>query len=179
MAVQHTDNSAAEFVSAGLPGLDSILGGLRSGDNVVWRIDSVEDYRAFVAPFGAVALAAGLRVVYIRFTFHPPVMETDQISAIYNLDAYRGFESFTVHLHTIIGPEGEGIFHVFGCLFDLLDAWATDGMVGNFFRVTCPYLVVGLGTRAVDRVEGDYQLRADIMNQQVVCSRTAEPKSRQ
>ena len=23
---------------------------------------------------------------------------------------------------------------------DLLDAWATDAMIANFFRVTCPYL---------------------------------------
>ncbi|HEY6009431.1 MAG TPA: PEP/pyruvate-binding domain-containing protein, partial [Geobacteraceae bacterium] len=34
----------------------------------------------------------------------------------------------------------EGVFYVFDCLSDLLDAWATDTMIGNFFAVTCPYL---------------------------------------
>jgi hypothetical protein len=33
-----------------------------------------------------------------------------------------------------------GAFYVFDCLSDLLVAWATDAMIGNFFQVTCPYL---------------------------------------
>jgi hypothetical protein len=32
------------------------------------------------------------------------------------------------------------VFYVFDCLSDLLSAWATDLMIGNFFRITCPYL---------------------------------------
>ena len=82
------------FVTTGLPGLDAILGGLRLGDNVVWRVDSVDDYRAFVAPYVAAATAAGRRVVYIRFASHPPVVETSAVGAVYDLDALRGFESF-------------------------------------------------------------------------------------
>jgi len=31
-------------VSTGIPGLDSILDGLRIGDNVVWRVDNIADY---------------------------------------------------------------------------------------------------------------------------------------
>ncbi|MCC6473026.1 MAG: PEP/pyruvate-binding domain-containing protein, partial [Burkholderiales bacterium] len=48
--------------------------------------------------------------------------------------------SFTVGLHNILGQEGREAFYVFDCLSDLLDAWATDSMIANFFRVTCPYL---------------------------------------
>ena len=51
------------FVSTGLTGLDAILGGLRLGDNVVWRVDSVDAYRAFVAPFVAEARTAGYDAV--------------------------------------------------------------------------------------------------------------------
>ena len=36
--------------------------------------------------------------------------------------------------------KGSGVFYLFDCLSELLDAWATDGMIGNFFTVTCPYL---------------------------------------
>lgn len=130
----------ARFVSSGLPGLDAILGGLRLGDNVVWRVDSVDDYRAFVAPFVAAAMAAGRRVVYVRFGSHAPLVERKAVDMVYDLDALRGFESFTVRLHTLIAEEGEGVFYLFDCLSDLLDAWATDTMIANFFRVTCPYL---------------------------------------
>lgn len=135
-----SEHGAERFVTTGLPGLDAILGGLRLGDNVVWRVDSVEDYRTFTAPYVAAAAAAGRRVVYIRFASHAPVVDTSAVNAVYDLDALRGFESFTVRLHTIIAQEGKEVFYVFDCLSDLLDAWATDGMIGNFFRVTCPYL---------------------------------------
>jgi hypothetical protein len=128
------------FVTTGLPALDTILEGLRLGDNVVWRVDDVADYRTFVVPYVEAALAAGRRVVYVRFGSHRPVVEAGRASVVYDLDALRGFESFTVRLHTIIGAEGNGVFYVFDCLSDLLDAWATDAMIANFFRVTCPYL---------------------------------------
>jgi hypothetical protein len=128
------------IVTTGLAGLDTILNGLRMGDNVVWRVDSLDDYRAFVTPFLASALEEGRRVVYIRFGRHEPLVEPGGPVAVYDLDAYRGFESFTVRLHTIIGEEGYGVFYLFDCLSDLLDAWATDAMIGNFFLVTCPYL---------------------------------------
>lgn len=140
MTVPSAEHHQKNLVSTGLAGLDSILVGLRIGDNVVWRVDSIDDYRAFVLPYAATALGVGRRVVYIRFASHAPILDAVAVSAVYNLDAYRGFESFTVHLHTILAKEGPEVFYVFDCLSNLLDAWANDSMVGNFFRVTCPYL---------------------------------------
>lgn len=128
------------FASSGLDGLDTVLGGLRLGDNVVWRVDGIADYRNFAAAFAAAARAAGHRVIYIRFALHAPLLEETAVSAVYSLDAQVGFEAFTVRLHGLIEREGKGAFYVFDCLSDLLGAWATDGMIGNFFRVTCPYL---------------------------------------
>ena len=176
MAVPSTEHRPTDFVSSGLPGLDSILEGLRIGDNVVWRVDSIDEYRAFVAPYVAAARSAGRRVVYIRFASHAPVVEPEAVSAVYNLDADRGFESFTVHLHTIIGNEGAEVFYVFDCLSNLLDAWATDSMVGNFFRVTCPYLfdlrtvayfALERGAHSfatIDRIRSTTQLLLDLYN---------------
>lgn len=180
MAVPSSEHCPESFVSSGLPGLDSILEGLRIGDNVVWRVDSVDDYRAFVTPYVAAALAAGRRVVYIRFASHSPVVEADAVSAVYNLDADRGFESFTVHLHTIIASEGVEVFYVFDCLSNLLNAWATDSMVGNFFRVTCPYLfdlrtvayfALERGAHSfatVDRIRATTQLLLDLYSKEGV-----------
>ena len=180
MAVPPPEYRPEHFVSSGLPGLDSILEGLRIGDNVVWRVDSVDDYRAFVTPYVAAAMAAGRRVVYIRFASHSPVVEADAVSAVYNLDADRGFESFTVHLHTIIASEGVEVFYVFDCLSNLLNAWATDSMVGNFFRVTCPYLfdlrtvayfALERGAHSfatVDRIRATTQLLLDLYSKEGV-----------
>ncbi len=127
-------------VTTGLPGLDALLGGLRAGDNVVWRVDEIADYSAFVAAYAAAARSSGRRLVYIRFASHPPLLQPGEASTAYDLDALRGFESFTVRLHGILAQEGKQVFYVFDCLSDLLDAWATDAMIGHFFQVTCPYL---------------------------------------
>jgi len=59
---------------------------------------------------------------------------------ICNLDAGSGFEAFTMQIHAIITEEGKEAYYVFDCLSDLLDAWTTDLMIGNFFMVICPYL---------------------------------------
>ena len=39
------------WASTGLKGLDKILSGLNKGDNIVWQVDSIEDYQRFVTPF--------------------------------------------------------------------------------------------------------------------------------
>jgi hypothetical protein len=129
-----------DWASTGLSGLDRILNGLRIGDNVVWRVETVDDYRQFVRPFVRKAVADGKRVVYFRFAQHEPLIDVGAGVEIQNLDVYRGFESFTTRLHNIISNEGKGVFYVFDCLSEFLDAWATDSMIGNFFVVTCPYL---------------------------------------
>ncbi|MEZ4599517.1 MAG: PEP/pyruvate-binding domain-containing protein [Syntrophotaleaceae bacterium] len=126
--------------STGFAGLDHILDYLRIGDNVVWRTDSVEDYQYFVSPFVDQALREKRKVVYMRFASHKPLLKTSTGITTYKLDAYRGFEPFSTKVYNIITDTGPGAFYVFDCLSDLLMAWATDGMIGNFFQVTCPYL---------------------------------------
>jgi hypothetical protein len=132
--------NAVDFISTGLPGLDKVVDGLRMGDNVVWQVDSIDDYRHFAEPFAASALADNRRVVYMRFGRHPAVVETRPGIKVYILDPNTGFEAFSCAVHTIAAKEGEGVFYIFDSLSELLSAWATDLMIGNFFKVTCPYL---------------------------------------
>jgi hypothetical protein len=121
-------------------GLDEILNYLQMGDNVVFQVDDIEDYKKFVSPFVSTALAHNHRLVYMRFASHPPVLEPNNQIQVYNLNANNGFESFSTEVHNIIREEGRDVFYVFDCLSDLLMAWATDLMIGNFFVITCPYL---------------------------------------
>ncbi len=130
----------AERVSTGLDGLDRVLDGLRIGDNVVWRIDDIEDYRGFVDAFVAQAVAGERSIIYLRFGRHAPLVAPGPGIKIVSIDALRGFEAFTCHVHRLITDYGRGAFYVFDCLSDLLSAWATDLMVGNLFQVICPYL---------------------------------------
>ncbi len=127
-------------VSTGVAGLDEILNYLQTGDNVVMQVDDIEDYKAFVTPYVRTALEAGRRVVYMRFSHHVPLLDTAEKITVYKLNANAGFESFSTQVHNIIRQEGRDVFYVFDCLSDLLLAWATDLMVGNFFVITCPYL---------------------------------------
>ncbi|MDD5132668.1 MAG: PEP/pyruvate-binding domain-containing protein [bacterium] len=129
-------------VTTGLRGLDKLVTGLQLGDNVVWQIDTIEDYQHFVTPFVQQAIKDRKRIVYIRFAKHKPLLPAGKQVVTYKLDAYSGFETFSTRLNQIIGKEGEGVYYVFDCLSELLSAWATDLMIGNFFKITCPYLFV-------------------------------------
>ncbi|MFA5092478.1 MAG: PEP/pyruvate-binding domain-containing protein [Candidatus Omnitrophota bacterium] len=128
------------MISTGIPGLDSVLTGLRLGDNVVWQIDDINDYVNLVKPFVQQALSDKKKVVYLRFATHKELIKPSPAIKRYELKAQAGFESFTAKVNSIITQEGEGAYYVFDCLSELLLAWATDLMIGNFFMVTCPYL---------------------------------------
>jgi hypothetical protein len=127
-------------VSTGIKGLDKTLNYLQMGDNVVFQVDKIEDYKIFVNPFIHAALERRQRIVYMRFAQHPPILESAGKVVIYKLNANTGFESFSTQVHNIIRKEGRDVFYIFDCLSDLLESWATDLMIGNFFVITCPYL---------------------------------------
>jgi len=130
----------AAWASTGLDGLDTVLGGLQKGDNVVWQVDSVDDFRQFVEPYAVRARQDGRKLVYVRFADQAPLVESGPGVIIHRLDATTGFETFSSQVHNIIADSGLEAYYVFDCLSNLLSAWATDLMIGNFFRITCPYL---------------------------------------
>ncbi|MDD5084470.1 MAG: PEP/pyruvate-binding domain-containing protein [Candidatus Omnitrophica bacterium] len=128
------------MISTGIKGLDSVITGLRAGDNVVWQIDDIKDYINLVNPFVRQALKEDKKVIYMRFASHKELLDSSKQIKRYELNAAAGFESFATKVNSIITQEGEGAYYVFDCLSELLSAWATDLMIGNFFMVTCPYL---------------------------------------
>jgi hypothetical protein len=127
-------------VSTGYPALDAVLGGLRSGDNVVWQIESIDDYVPLVRPFVERALAQGRPVVYFRFARHAPLVSEGPGVRVERLSPSVGFESFTTAILRSADAAGPGACHVFDCLSDLVADWYSDLMLGNFFMLTCPHL---------------------------------------
>ncbi|MDL2270677.1 PEP/pyruvate-binding domain-containing protein [Methanobrevibacter sp. OttesenSCG-928-I08] len=127
-------------VSTGITGLDQAIDMLRLGDNVVWQVQSIEEYSQVVRFFIDKSKKEGRRLVYFRFGSHEPLMDEDEPSVTYKIDASKGFENFATKIHNIIKKEGFKTFYVFDCLSDLLEFWYSDLMIGNFFRVACPFL---------------------------------------
>jgi len=128
------------YPKTGFSSLDNVINNLRLGDNVVWQVDDILSYKFFVEAFVNEAVKEKVKVVYIRFAKHEPLVRKANGITIYRLDPGVGFETFSTELYAIITREGKGTYYVFDSLSDLLSDWATDLMIGNFFMVTCPYL---------------------------------------
>ena len=126
--------------STGLPALDKILNGIRPGDNVVWQVDSIDDYLPFVEPFVTGAQSEGRKIVYFRFAKHKELVSKDSGASIYHLNPAAGFEIFITKIHEVIEQTGRDAYYVFDSLSELAIECFSERMLGNFFRLTCPYL---------------------------------------
>ena len=155
--------AAFERIKSGIPGLDEALDNIRLGDNVVWNVTNLNEFSYFVDPYVKQAKEDERNLIYIRFANHPPLIEMTEEDfkqleieennpetefcmierdgiKIYKVNPYNQFETFTLEVHRIIEKEGFDAFYVFDCLSDLQAVWSTDLMMGNFFKVTCPFL---------------------------------------
>ncbi|MBO6104459.1 MAG: phosphoenolpyruvate synthase [Methanobrevibacter sp.] len=155
--------AAFDRIKSGIPGLDEALDNIRLGDNVVWNVTNLNEFSYFVDPYVKQAKEDNRNLIYIRFATHPPLIEMTEDDfklleieennpetefcmierdgiKIYKVNPYNQFETFTLEVHRIIEKEGFDAFYVFDCLSDLQAVWSTDLMMGNFFKVTCPFL---------------------------------------
>ena len=132
--------AAFDKIYSGYPQMDEFLDHIRLGDNVVWQISELDEFRMFAEPFARQAVQDGRNVIYIRFAQHEPVLKDLTGIKVREFNPDEGFEAFTVAIHEEITRQGVDAFYVFDCLSELQSVWYTDLMMGNFFRVTCPYL---------------------------------------
>ena len=61
-------------VPSGYPGADSVFDNIRIGDNVVWQVSNLDEFRLFARPFAEQAIADGRNTVYIHFTRHESLL---------------------------------------------------------------------------------------------------------
>ncbi len=127
-------------LTTGLPGLDKVLKGVLIGDNIVWQVDSIEEYQELVTPYCEAAVKNGRRLVYFRYARHEALVSEKMGAEVHELDPEEGFENFIAAIHSVIQRAGLGAFYVFDCLSRLAVDWYSDEMLGNFFMLTCPYL---------------------------------------
>ncbi|MCR5742189.1 MAG: PEP/pyruvate-binding domain-containing protein [Lachnospiraceae bacterium] len=132
--------AAFDRVKSGIPEMDAALDNIRLGDNVVWRVSDLGQFKLFMEPYLEQAIRDKRNIIYFRFASHEPLVEDRPEVKTINIALSHRFETFTVDIHNIIDREGLDAFYVFDCLSELQAAWATDLMMGNFFKVTCPFL---------------------------------------
>ncbi len=126
-------------ISSGILPLDNVLTGLRLGDNVVWQVDTLDDYCYFAEPLVTEAIRSNGKCVYLRFAPHPPVVKSQPGLLVIEVDPGPGFAYFTAEIHRVISQQ-ETPFFILDNLSALVDEWATDELLANFFQVTCPFL---------------------------------------
>ncbi|MHC4563252.1 MAG: PEP/pyruvate-binding domain-containing protein [Planctomycetota bacterium] len=131
---------AKQRLSTGLAGLDHVLDGLRTGDNVVWQMKAVDDYIPFARAFCRHAAGEGRKVVYFRFASHAAIIEPMAGVEVVELRPDAGFETFVFQIDHVIEHSPPGSCCLFDCLSELAVSWYSDQMLGNFFQLVGPYL---------------------------------------
>ena len=134
--------AAFDRIKSGIPEMDSALDNIRLGDNVVWRVSDLSEFKLFMEPYIKQAIEDKRNIIYFRFASHEPLLEESPYIKKIDVPLSHRFETFTVDIHNEIEKAGRDAFYVFDCLSELQAAWATDLMMGNFFRVTCPFLFI-------------------------------------
>ena len=134
--------AAFDRIKSGIPEMDEALDNIRLGDNVVWRVSELSQFKLFMEPYLRQAIEDKRNIIYFRFASHEPLIEDRPEVKKIEVGLSHRFENFTVDIHNAIEAEGKDAFYVFDCLSELQTAWATDLMMGNFFRVTCPFLFI-------------------------------------
>ncbi len=128
------------YMSTGLPGLDKVIQGVVPGDNIIWQVDTIEEYIPFINPFYNEAVKNKIPVIYFRFADHRALLPENNAAKLYTLDPDEGFEVFISTIFDVIEEYGYGTYYIFDCLSDLVVEWYSDRMMANFFMLVCPYL---------------------------------------
>ncbi|MHB1476747.1 MAG: PEP/pyruvate-binding domain-containing protein [Coriobacteriia bacterium] len=128
-------------LSSGIPALDRVLEGVWAGDNIVLQVDDMADFLPFAHRYCEYTRDAGRKLVYFRFADHEPLLPEGLPAEVHTLDPSAGFEKFISEILTIIDRNGhDAVYYLFDSLSGLAVDWYSDRMLGNFFRLTCPYL---------------------------------------
>lgn len=136
----HSLPSASEPFSTGHAGLDGLIDRFRLGDNVVWHVDALGDYRYFANLFADQALRQEIPLIYVRYGEHDQILDPARNITRITLDPSQGFEHCTEEISLLAHQNGQRVCYVFDSLTELVRPWSTGELVANFFQTVCPLL---------------------------------------
>ena len=91
-----------ERIKSGIPAMDTALDNIRLGDNVVWRVSDLSQFKQFAEPFVRQAIRDGRNLIYVRFAEHEPLFEPMKGLKIVPIELSHRFETFTISIHNLI-----------------------------------------------------------------------------
>ena len=65
-------------ILSGIPDMDMTLDNIRLGDNIVWRVLSLEDFKVFLRPYVNQAIKDNRNVIYVRFAAHEALLDEQE-----------------------------------------------------------------------------------------------------
>ena len=98
--------AAFERVLSGISDMDKALDNIRLGDNVVWRVSSLDEFKLFMEPYVRQAIEDKRNIIYFRFASHEPLLQDRPEIKTVNVPLSHRFENFTVDIHNVIEKEG-------------------------------------------------------------------------
>jgi hypothetical protein len=117
------------YISSGIPAFDRNIQQLKSGDNVVFRVDMIDDFIPFAKSLVSHAITEDRKIVYFRFATHKPVITLDPRIKIHETYPEAGFEHFITEIHREIENIGDGGICIFDCLSELSENCYSDRMI--------------------------------------------------
>ena len=98
--------AAFERVNSGIPQMDEALDNIRLGDNVVFRVSNLEEFKLFLNPYIEQAKLDKRNIIYFRFASHETLVEECPEVKRVDIPLSHRFETFTVDIHNVIADEG-------------------------------------------------------------------------
>ena len=98
--------AAFDRVLSGIPEMDKAFDNIRLGDNVVWRVSELSQFKLFMEPYVEQAIKDKRNIIYFRFASHEPLVEDRPEIKTVEIPLSHRFETFTVDIHNVIEKEG-------------------------------------------------------------------------
>ena len=87
--------AAFDRILSGIPEMDKAFDNIRLGDNVVWRVSDLQQFRLFMEPYVEQAIKDGRDIIYFRFASHDPLIEERPEVKTVPIALSHRFETYT------------------------------------------------------------------------------------
>lgn len=67
--------AAFDRILSGIPEMDTAFDNIRLGDNVVWRVSELSQFKLFMEPYIEQAIKDKRNIIYFRFASHESLVE--------------------------------------------------------------------------------------------------------
>ena len=107
--------AAFDRILSGIPEMDTAFDNIRLGDNVVWRVSELSQFKLFMEPYIEQAIKDKRNIIYFRFASHEPLVEDRPEIKTVEIPLSHRFETFTFrgnHYQLFFLPFVFKVYHI-------------------------------------------------------------------